>query len=45
MVMHYVTYWYKDQKKSKYLGDEYVEEDKLHREFPNIHAKITVLGL
>ena len=44
-VIQYVTDWYKDHKESKYLGDEYVEEDKLCREFPKIHAKISTLGL
>lgn len=33
------------KKESKYLGDEYVKEDKLCHAFPNILAKITALGL
>lgn len=28
-----------------YLGDPYVDDQWLHRDFLNIHAKMTALGL
>lgn len=43
--MHYGTNWSNTQQESKYLGDEYVDKERLLHDFTNIHAKITVLGL
>lgn len=44
-VMHYGKVWYAHQQESKNLGNEYVDEERLHLEFPHIHAKINALGL
>lgn len=43
--MHYDMDQYKNQHESKYLGDYYVDEERLGREFPNVDAKINTLGL